>query len=174
VTVSQYRSYKLFSSSSLTTFFVNQLSFFQGCIDLTDINNNGLAHPISVLEPVVAQFENASMGVSRADIWALAAMVGADVAPHGTTTQPINFTMNWFGRVNCENANTVCTNAQGTAVPCTATVGPARNMPSVNFDSPSLFSYFATEYVSLTQRQVVALMGAHTVGHLMKNVRHKR
>ena len=48
---------------------------------------------------------------------------------------------------------------------------PLENMPSTNFDGPSLFSYFSTEF-SLTNREVVALMGAHTVGHLLKNVRH--
>ena len=60
------------------------------------MHNNGLAHPIEVLAPVVAQFANATAGVTRADIWVLAAAVGADVANHGQTNQPVDFTMNWF------------------------------------------------------------------------------
>jgi len=139
---------------------------------LTDVHNNGLAHPIEVLAPVVAQFANATTGVTRADIWALAAAVGADVANHGQTNQPVHFTMNWFGRVNCEDANPVCRDAQGVSVPCSPTVGPARHMPSTSFDSPSLFQYFATEF-GFNKRQVVAIMGAHTIGRLAKNVSYR-
>jgi hypothetical protein len=141
----------------------------EGCIDLSDPNNNGLGHPISVLDPVVAEFATPSTGLSRADVWALATMVGADVANHGNITKPINFTQDWFGRVDCENANSVCLNAKGLPVACSETAGPHHDMPSPTFNSPAVFSYFANNF-GFTERQTVTIMGAHTCGHLVKNV----
>ncbi len=134
---------------------------------MPDTDNNGLAHPIATLAPVVAQFENKSVGVSRADIWALAAMVGAAVAKDGGAN--VNFTQDWFGRLNCEDANSVCTNAAGAVVACSATAGPARNLPSPNLDSEGVFSFFAQNF-GFNERQTVAIMGAHTVGHAVRNV----
>jgi hypothetical protein len=96
-------------------------------------------------------------------------MVGADVANHGTITQPINFTQNWFGRIDCENANSVCLNAAGQSVPCSATAGPHRTLPSPEFNSDQVFSYFATNF-GFNEQQTVTIMGAHTCGHLVKNV----
>jgi hypothetical protein len=142
---------------------------FVGCIDLSDPANNGLAIPISVLDSVVQQFATPSTGLSRADIWALATMVGADVANHGNITQPISFTQNWFGRVDCESANSVCLNANGQSVSCSERAGPHRAMPSATFNSPAVFSYFANNF-GFTERQTVTIMGAHTCGSLAKNV----
>ena len=47
-------------------------------MDLSDASNAGLEIPINGLTGVVAQFENEC--ISRADIWALAALVGAQRA----------------------------------------------------------------------------------------------
>lgn len=98
-------------------------------------------------------------------------MVGADAADHGQTILPINFTQNWFGRVNCENANSICLNSKGQSVPCSATAGPHRVLPSPSFTSAAVFAYFANNF-GFNERQTVAIMGAHTCGHLVKNVRH--
>ncbi len=130
-------------------------------------DNNGLGPPIAALAPVVAKYENKTLGVSRADIWALAAMIGGAVAKYGGAN--VNFTQNWFGRVNCEDANKVCTNATGAVVNCSATAGPARNMPSPNLDTAGVLSYFNQTF-GFNPRQTVAVMGAHTVGHAMQNV----
>lgn len=119
------------------------------------------------------QFANTSSGLSRADIWALAATVAADVADHGDTTKPINFTMPWYGRVNCEDANTVCHNRFGDITPCSATFGPSRNMASPNLNSNTLFAYFANEF-GFDERQTVAIMGVHTVGRLAPTVSQRR
>lgn len=124
---------------------------------------------MTALDAVVQQFANISTGLSRADIWALAATVGADVANHGTITQPINFTMNWFGRVDCENANEICHDASGTVVPCTSTFGPFRQHPLPTFNSDDVLTYFDTHF-GFNQRQTVAIMGAHTVGRMSKVV----
>lgn len=162
--------FPLYINDSKLTFSRFSCSLLSGCIDLANPDNNGLAHPISVLDPVVQQFANPTLGVTRADIWALAAMVGADVAPHGSLSQPVNFTMNWFGRVNCEDANTVCRNNVGQVVACTSTAGPGRIMASPNFDSQGVFGYFATNF-GFDERQTVAIMGAHSVGHMVQSVR---
>jgi hypothetical protein len=142
-----------------------------GCVDLTDTDNYGLASPISALDPVVQEFENPIFGVSRADIWALAAMVGADVAPRGTLTRPVNFTQNWFGRVNCEIANTVCRNNLGKVVACSETAGPAHVMPSPNLSSQGVLDYFSTNF-GFDARQTVTIMGAHTLGRMLPSVRN--
>jgi hypothetical protein len=139
---------------------------------LANPDNNGLASPISALETVVQQFEDHTVGVTRADIWALAAMVGADVAPRGTLTTPVNFTQNWFGRVNCEDANTVCRNNQGQVVACSATAGPGHVMASPNFSSQGILDYFSNNF-GFDARQTVTIMGAHTVGHMLQSVRNK-
>lgn len=152
--------------------FAHKLTLFcvdLGCIDLKNPENNGLEFPIDVLEPVVQQFSNSHTGLSRADIWALAAITGVDVAGHGVTTKPISFTMNWYGRVDCEVANKVCRNGQGVSVPCTAKQGPARNPPVVNLNSTGVMQYFKDNF-NFTQRQTIAIMGAHTVGSLRRAV----
>jgi hypothetical protein len=95
-------------------------------------------------------------------------MVGANAANHGSA-KPINFTQNWYGRLNCEDANTVCTNAAGVTVTCSATAGPARNLPSPNLDSDGVFSFFAQNF-GFNETQTVAIMGAHTVGRAVTNV----
>ncbi len=136
---------------------------------MADSSNNGLAHPIAVLEPVVAQFADGKTGVTRADIWALAAMVGADAADHGHA-EPISFTQNWYGRQTCEQANTVCQNAAGSVVACSATAGPARSLPPPTLNSSGVFAFFANNF-GFNERQTVAIMGAHTVGRALKNVR---
>jgi hypothetical protein len=134
---------------------------------LADGSNNGLAAPIAALVPVVAQYENKAAGVSRADIWALAAMVGAAVAKNGGAK--VNFTQNWFGRLNCEDANSVCLNATGAVVACSATAGPFRSLPPPDMDTNGTFSFFAQNF-GFDEKQTVALMGAHTVGRAMRNV----
>jgi catalase (peroxidase I) len=134
---------------------------------LANPDNNGLAPPIAALAPVVAKYENKTAGVSRADIWALAAVIGGAVAKNGG--EQVNFTQNWFGRVNCEDANSVCTNAAGAVVSCSATAGPARSLPSPNLDTDGVFSFFNQTF-GFDQRQTVAIMGAHTVGRALQNV----
>jgi len=95
--------------------------------------------------------------LSRADIWALAAFVGADVAKHGTITKPITFTQSWYGRVDCEKANSVCYNAKGAKVPCSATAGPHRTLPSTKFDSALTFGYFYDNF-GFNERQTITIM----------------
>jgi hypothetical protein len=66
-----------------------------GCVDLSNPNNGGLDLPIAALEMIVADHENLSIGFSRADIWAFAALLGADMAQQGNDR--VDFSMQWVG-----------------------------------------------------------------------------
>jgi len=46
-----------------------------GCIDLTNPDNEGLLPPIEALQPIVERFSH--FGITRADLWVLAALEGA-------------------------------------------------------------------------------------------------
>lgn len=142
-----------------------------GCIDLEDPQNYGLGIPIDALGTVVARFATPETGLSRADLWAFAATIATDIAPHGKISEPVNFTMNWYGRIDCEKANQICYNAQGQQVPCSATRGPYRETPSVTYNTQQTHDYFAREF-NFSVDDTVTIMGMHNLGHLAKNVRY--
>jgi cytochrome c peroxidase len=135
-----------------------------GCVDLTNPENFGLSTPIQALRPVVSKFANSQTKLTRADIWALSSAVGAEVMQ---TTDRVSFDLLSVGRVNCENANTVCRNEQGNVHDCSDIRGPSRNHPSMNLNSRDLFGFFSDEF-GFSTKQTVAIMGAHTLGKLRK------
>ncbi len=140
-----------------------------GCIDMTNPDNAGNQIPIATLEPLVQQFANNATGLSRADVWATAAVVAVDAANHGSHVNPIFFTLNSFGRVDCEVANKVCLNATNHPVHCGALHGPHRTIPTINLNTSGVLDFFATHY-NFDQRQAVTAMGAHCVGKLNRQV----
>lgn len=113
-----------------------------GCVDMSDPENAGLDIPMDGLAPIVTQFENEC--ISRADIWALAALVGA-----ATTQDEQDFSTTWVGRQNCDAPDFKS--------------GPFVQMPSAEIDIHGLLDYFQIEF-GFDARQVVALMGAHSLG----------
>lgn len=115
-----------------------------GCVDMSDPENAGLEVPMDALNPIVAQYEN--LCLSRADIWAIAALVGADV-----TQNQLDFPLEWVGRRNCDDND-----PRG---------GPARVMPSADLDVHALLDFFANEF-GFGAQEVVALMGAHSIGRV--------
>ena len=135
-----------------------------GCVDLTNPENAGLLTPIQALRPVVAAHANSLTNLTRADVWALSAAVGADVLQ---TAIRVDFNFLSVGRVNCENANTICRNEQGVQHACSDIRGPHRVVPGMNINSRDLFDFFATQF-GFSIKESVALMGAHTVGQLRK------
>ena len=141
-------------------------NLFSGCIDLENKDNFGLRTPIEALSDVVEDYVNSDTGLSRADIWALAALVGCDQAQGSSN---VDFSMLWYGRVDCENANQACLDADGEEVPCSATRGPHRGLPNINMRTDNLYGFFQDEF-GFNQRDTVAIMGAHTIGKLSPEV----
>ena len=131
-----------------------------GCIDLLNPDNRGLGNPIAVLETIVQQ--TALHGVTRADIWALAAMTYAE---HGQGEERAEYSFDWFGRPTCDQLNTICRNAKGEEVDCSSTRGPHRNMPTPDLDTRGVLDYFDKAF-GLDAQETVALMGGHTIGRV--------
>ena len=136
-----------------------------GCVDLTNPDNNGLLVPVQALRNVVSRHANSVTKITRADIWALATAVGADVLQ---TRVRVDFDLLTVGRINCENANTVCRNENGAQQPCSDVRGPHRALPGMNTNSRELFTFFADEF-NFSVKDTVAIMGAHTIGVLRKS-----
>lgn len=135
-----------------------------GCVDMLNPDNAGLEVPITALDSIVDEHENEELGFSRADIWALAALVGADEA------QPfpvVDFTLTSIGRRNCEDANDRCLNSQGQQTPCRANRGPHRELPHADITTEDLFHFFRDTF-SFGVKATVALFGAHTLGVLTR------
>lgn len=133
-----------------------------GCVDLLFADNNGLEKPILALDSVVKTHEDKGIGISRADIWALAALVGADEAQPGRVA---DFSLKTLGRQNCEDVNTRCFDADGQRTPCSQVRGPHRELPHADITTRDLFHFFSTEF-GFGDKETVALLGAHTLGVL--------
>lgn len=133
-----------------------------GCVDLLNPDNKGLEVAITVLEPIVAEF--AVNGVTRPDIWTLAALTYAD---RHQGRPRIAFPFKWYGRPTCETLYTVCRNVTEEEVPCSATQGPHRALPSSNLDTHGILDYFDKTF-GLDAQETVALMGAHTLGKVQR------
>jgi hypothetical protein len=133
-----------------------------GCVDMTNPDNNGLEVPIQALEAVVAKHENLSIKFSRADIWSLAALIGADVA-QGSEDR-VDFSMQWFGRRNCEDQGE-CLDADSRVRACSPDLGPHRELPPADVTTADLFHFFSQDF-GFDEKETVALMGAHTLGGL--------
>jgi hypothetical protein len=137
-----------------------------GCVDMLLPDNFGLETPIRTLEPVVAAHENLAVSFSRADVWALAALVGADMAERAPGI--VDFDMEWIGRQNCETSNAQCFDSNNAVVPCSATRGPHRELPHADITTGDLFRFFSTEF-GFGDQETVALLGAHTLGVLSRD-----
>lgn len=137
-----------------------------GCVDLTFADNAGLNLPIEALQPIVDSHENLQLGISRADIWALAAHIAADVAQTRSSTK-VDFRMEFIGRQNCETTHTTCFDVNINARECSATLGPHVHLPSSHITTEELFHFFSEEF-GFDIQETVALMGAHTLGALKR------
>lgn len=132
-----------------------------GCVDMTFFDNIGLQTPIDVLKPIVEQY--AGQGLSRTDIWMLAAVVAADVAE---TTVNIDFPFNRIGRKTCEEIhNGDCgLNSLGEPAVCDASGGPHRPLCHADIDGSSTLEKFMFDEFGFDAQQTTAIMGAHSVG----------
>jgi hypothetical protein len=143
------------------------IAFESGCINMSNQANLGLAKPMDALTGVVSR--HAMNGVSRADIWALAATVGVDVTQNPNSR--IDFPFNTWGRVNCEDRGSPCLDENGNSVTCSSTQGPHRNHPGVNMFTADLYNFFANEF-GYTPTDTITIMGAHTIGVIAVEVRY--
>ena len=115
-----------------------------GCVNLGNIENNGLDIPIDALEPVVSKYSGV---LTRADIWVLAGYVAAEVTQ--LRFPKFDFNLEYVGRPVCSEDD-----PKG---------GPVRAFPSTHFVTSELLNYFATTF-GFTTRDTVAIIGAHTLG----------
>jgi len=125
-----------------------------GCIDLNDPDNKGLDIPINALDSIVQKYTiDQTTGLTRSDIFALAALTAADVS-QGTVNR-VDFPFTWVGRVNCEDI--------------TEKRDMRSDMPSPHFNTSGMLNYFNTHF-GFDARETVALMGAHTLGSANRDV----
>jgi hypothetical protein len=131
-----------------------------GCVNLSNPANNGLLPALQALAPIVAELENDDFGISRADIWAYAALVAADVSQNNLV-----FTDEFsIGRQNCETVGT-CSSTD--PLVC-ATSGPDQfgDFPSNDLTTHQLLD-FMDEHFGFNADETVAIMGAHTIGRAL-------
>jgi hypothetical protein len=120
-----------------------------GCVNLNDSNNNGLAPIVNALEGAYAQFNTA---MSRADFWALAGIVALQVASTGPgqplSSSPVPLTFTW-GRQDC---------------PTSPTTTALDDFPNAMGNLSEVGRVFVTGEFAMTWQQVTALLGAHSLG----------
>jgi len=118
-----------------------------GCVDMTNPDNAGLQEPIDAIYPIVEKFKGS---YSRADIWAMATLVSADLAvvdgrPHG-----YHFLMRYIGRTDCDGAD-----AKGVG-------GPDITMPTNQLTTHELLAFFKDNF-DMDTDETVTIMGVHAV-----------
>jgi hypothetical protein len=119
---------------------------------------------MNVLKPIV---DSHKRNLTRGDVWALAATVGAELSQPRKASFKADFPFKEVGRVNCENINRICRNKDGVSHGCRANRGPHREIPGANTNTHELFSFFKKEY-DFDMQETVAIMGAHTIGQIHK------
>ena len=132
-----------------------------GCVDMTFLDNKGLQMPIDALQPIANRY--ASQGLSRTDIWMLAAVVAADVSEVDTG---VDFPFQWIGRETCDQINNgnCGLNSQGNVSSCTATGGPHHELCHGDTAGTNTIDQFMQDAFGFNAQQTAAIMGAHTVG----------
>ena len=111
-----------------------------GCVDMNNSDNAGLGLPMDALVGVSMFYENQ---LTRADIWALAAMTAAEAMQQGGR---FSYDFEYYGRDTCPDM-------QG---------GPVVAMPSAHLTTENLLDFFDVNFGFGTS-QAVAMMGAHTL-----------
>jgi len=126
-----------------------------GCVDLLNPDNNGLAIPIAELTDIVRKYS--IKGITRADMWVLAAQTSAEVL---NSVPSVAFPFKWYGRPTCDQRTNIDACKAGN---CALDRGPDRKMPSGNFDTHQVLTYFKDTFGFDTE-ETVTLMGAHAIG----------
>ena len=149
--------------------FHDAVGGMDGCVDLANGDNHGLDVPIDALEPLVQRYAHSDdytalaggVPISRADLWALAAMAGAEGAQPPNGEDFASFPLTHVGRVDCERRSPSPCLDDG--VVCDARHGPPRDLPSPDLTTHGLLAFFADEF-GFSPQETTAIMGAHTLG----------
>ena len=116
-----------------------------GCVNMDNLDNAGLEVPISSLESIFTKAE-APAGLSRADLWALAGLVGARRAARNAGNDDLEFKFRW-GRTDCADPNNT-----------------DEELPNNLSDGTTEIYDFFDEKFGFDQYETVVLLGAHTLG----------
>jgi len=138
-----------------------------GCVDLSNPDNGGVDIPIAVLAQVVAEYE--PLGLTRADVWMLSALVATEVALPNNFQGVINFPLRWYGRRTCEEINNgnCGLDFNGRQASCGPTGGPHRELCHGVAGTQTIQEFFEQEF-GFNDREIVAIMGAHSVGRMRR------
>ena len=123
-----------------------------GCVDLTNPDNKGLLEPIDAIAELVDHF---GASHSRADLWAMATLVSADMAVTHSRPVGLKFPMRYIGRKDCDGAD-----HRGVG-------GPKVEMPSNHLTTHELYAYF-DKYFGFDMDETITIMGVHSVGVLTR------
>lgn len=122
-----------------------------GCINMGNPDNARLDSVMYSLEPVVTKYE--PLGLTRPDVWALAAMTGIELSMLDTDFVAIPLTT--IGRQPCL-ANEI-------------TQGPNPEMFPHNIDTDDIITFFRAHF-AFTPQEAVAILGGNTIGVLEREV----
>jgi Peroxidase len=117
-----------------------------GCLDLTNLDNTGLADPIRDLQPIVDKY---ATFLTRGDVWVLAAYEAVE-RQQGESNRAQNsivlFDLAFVGRPSCADPSNP----------------PADTLPSAHLNTAGLTRFFANTF-AFDYRETAAIMGAHTL-----------
>ena len=114
-----------------------------GCVDLRNRDNAGLQPVVDLLAPVVVRHDG---NISRADVWQLAANVAIRATSRDGGAIPLR-----YGRQDALDATGACRATDD------------GKLPSAELSHQNTTEVFV-DRMGFTQREVTALMGAHTLG----------
>jgi hypothetical protein len=133
-----------------------------GCIDFNNPDNGGLSSSINALQPIADKYEG--QGLTRTDIWALAAVVTSEFLQPSTGAR-ISFPFQWIGRRTCgQLRNNQCgRDFNGAVTTCAANRGPHHNICHGDSGTTKMLDFMRQQF-GMNPQQVAAIMGAHTIG----------
>lgn len=142
-----------------------------GCIDLTNPENNGLSHVMDRLQPIVDQLED--QGLTRTDVWMLSGLVASELALPEDMLH-IDFPLHWVGRRTCEmlasEDGTGCgIDFFGNPSACDMRQGGHRHVCHGEAGTKTVQEFFSATF-GFNAQQVTAIMGAHSVGKMRREV----
>lgn len=118
-----------------------------GCVDMDNPDNKGLLEPIEALYYVYKDWKDC---YSRADVWALATLVSADVCLLHDRPKGVHFPLTYIGREDCSGANDM------------GIGGPHVDMAGSDMTNHELITWFY-DHFGFTTEETVTIMGAHTI-----------